>query len=70
MMRFLRALIRTALQEVLEAEMTEALGAEKGERATGRTGYQSGYHGRRLIARVGRLELRAPQDRTARFSTR
>ena len=28
---FLRALVRTALQEVLEAEMTEALGAEKGE---------------------------------------
>ena len=29
---FLRTLVRTALQEVLEAEMTEALGAEKGER--------------------------------------
>jgi Transposase, Mutator family len=29
---FLRALVRMALQEVLEAEMTEALGAEKGER--------------------------------------
>ena len=28
---FLRVLVRTALQEVLEAEMTEALGAEKGE---------------------------------------
>ena len=35
---FLRALVRTALQEVLEAEMTEALGAEKGERASGRQG--------------------------------
>jgi putative transposase len=40
---FLRALVRTALQEVLEAEMTEALGAEKGERAAGRQGYRSGY---------------------------
>jgi transposase-like protein len=29
---FLRALVRTALQEVLEVEMTQALGAEKGER--------------------------------------
>ena len=29
---FLRTLVRAALQEVLEAEMTEALGAEKGER--------------------------------------
>ena len=37
---FLRALVRTALQEVLEAEMTVALGAEKGERAAGRQGYR------------------------------
>ena len=57
---FLRALVRTALQEVLEAEMTEALCAEKGERATGRQGYRSGYYGRTLITRVGKLELRVP----------
>jgi hypothetical protein len=38
---FLRALMLTALQEVLEAEMTEALGAEKGERTAGRLGYRS-----------------------------
>ena len=60
--------MRTALQEVLEAEMTEALGAEKGERAAGRQGYRSGYYGRTLITRVGKLELRVPQDRTGRFS--
>ncbi len=60
---FLRALVRTALQEVLEVEMTEALGAEKGERAAGRQGYRSGYYGRMLITRVGKLELRVPQDR-------
>ena len=39
---FLRALVRTALQEVLEAEMTEVLGAEKGERTPGRLGHRSG----------------------------
>ena len=50
---FLRALVRMALQEVLEAEMTEALGAEKGERASGRQRYRSGYYGRTLITRVG-----------------
>jgi len=66
---FLRALVRTALQEVLEAEMTEALGAEKGERAADRQGYRSGYYGRTLITRVGKLELRVPQDRSGRFST-
>ena len=55
--------------EVLEAEMTEALGAEKGERAAGRQGYRSGCYGRTLITRVGKLELRVPQDRAGRFST-
>jgi putative transposase len=61
--------VRTALQEVLEAEMTEALGAEKSERAVGRLGYRSGYYGRTLITRIGKLELRVPQDRAGRFST-
>src|SRR3954464_8721129 len=49
--------------------MTEALGAEKSERALGRQGYRSGYYGRTLITRVGKLELRVPQDRDGRFST-
>ena len=66
---FLRELIRTTLQEVLEAEMTDALGAAKSERTEGRNGYRSGYYGRSLITRVGKLELRVPQDRTGQFST-
>src|SRR6201987_5597954 len=49
--------------------MTEALGAEKGERTAGRQGYRSGYYGRTLITRIGKLELRVPQDRARRFST-
>ena len=35
---FLRELIRTTVQEVLEAEMTDALGAAKSERTAGRNG--------------------------------
>src|SRR6202162_760112 len=66
---FLRELIRTTVQEVLEAEMTDALGAAKSERTAGRNGYRSGYYGRSLITRVGRLELRVPQDRMGQFST-
>src|SRR6201984_39110 len=66
---FLKPLIQTALQEVLEAEMTEALGAEKGERSEGRLGYRSGYYSRSLITRVGKIELKIPQDRHGRFST-
>ncbi len=66
---FLRTLVRTALQEVLEVEMTAAVGAEKSERTSGRLGYRSGYYGRTLVTRVGKLELRVPQDRAGRFST-
>jgi transposase-like protein len=49
--------------------MTEALGAEKGERSETRLGYRSGYYSRFLITRIGKLELRVPQDRQGRFST-
>jgi transposase-like protein len=65
----LRELVRTVLQEILEAEMTDALGAAKSERTAGRLGYRAGYYGRTLITRVGKLELRVPQDRDGRFST-
>lgn len=65
----LRELVHTVVGEVLEAEMTEALGAEKGERSEGRLGYRSGYYTRTLITRVGKLELQVPRDRDGRFST-
>jgi len=66
---FLRPIVRTVIEEFLEAEMTEAIGAQKGERVEGRSGYRSGYYPRSLITRVGKLELRVPQDRNGRFST-
>jgi transposase-like protein len=66
---FLRPLVQAVVQELLEAEMTEALGAEKGERSAARLGYRSGYYDRTLVSRVGKLELRVPQDRHGRFST-
>ena len=65
----LREIVRAVMQEMLEAEMTDALGAEKGERTTARLGYRSGYYTRTLVTRVGKLELRVPQDRDGRFST-
>jgi hypothetical protein len=65
----LREVVRAVMQEILEAEMTDALGAEKGERTAARLGYRSGYYTRTLVTRVGKLELRVPQDRDGRFST-
>ena len=66
---FLRPLVRNVIQEFLEAEVAAAVGAEKGERVEGRLSYRSGYYPRSLITRVGKLELRVPQDRNGRFST-
>jgi transposase-like protein len=64
-----RELFREVLQEVLEAEMTETLQARPGERTSERLGLRSGSYSRTLITRVGKLELRVPQDRQGRFST-
>jgi putative transposase len=65
----LKELLREVLPAVLEQEMTDAIGAEKGEGSPGRLGYRSGYYGRSLVTRVGKLELRIPQDRQGQFST-
>src|SRR5215467_850558 len=65
----LKGLIQEALQQVLEAEMDEGLQAEKGERTAGRLGYRSGHYSRMLVTRVGKIELRVPQDRQGRFRT-
>jgi putative transposase len=66
---YVRTALQTWFQAALEAEMTEAIGAEKGERTAGRLSYRSGYYERSLVTRVGALELRVPQDRAGRFST-
>ena len=60
-----RDLVRGVLQEILEEKMTEA----KGERTSDRLGYRSGHYKRHLTKRVGRIELRVPQDRNGAFST-
>lgn len=65
----MKALMKEVLQEVLDAEMTEFLGADRNERSVGRNGYRSGYYSRGLVTRIGKLELRIPRDRNGEFST-
>jgi len=65
----IKALMKEALQEVLEGEMTDFLGAGPGERTESRSGYRAGYYGRSLVTRIGKLELRIPRDRGGEFST-
>ena len=65
----LKALVKEALDQILQAEMTEFLGAAPSERCGSRLGYRAGYYERGLVTRVGKIELRVPQDRAGRFST-
>ena len=67
---FLREIVERVLQEVLEAQMTEHLGAAPHERSAERRGYRNGYKPRTLRSRVGTLDLLVPQDREGTFSTR
>lgn len=66
---WLKPLVQEVLQQVLEAEMEDCVGAGKSERTETRTGYRAGYYRRSLVTRVGKLELRVPQDRQGRFRT-
>lgn len=65
----MRNLVREVMQQVLEAEMTDTLAAEPGQRTEARLGYRAGHCPRTSITRVGKLELRVPRDRDGRFST-
>jgi putative transposase len=67
---FLKEVVERVLQEVLEAEMTEHVGAAPYERAAGRKGHRNGHKRRTLRTRVGTLNLLVPQDREGTFSTR
>ena len=67
---FVEELVRQTVQTVLEAEMTEHLGAAKGERTADRVSYRSGYYPRKLHMKVGTVELRVPQSRDGTFCTR
>lgn len=64
-----RQIVEKTLQELLEEEMNETLQAKKNERKGSRLGYRSGYYERKLITRIGKVELRVPQDRDGNFST-
>ena len=65
----LKGRLKESLPEVLEAEMTEAVGAGPGERTTDRVGYRSGYDSRGVVTRTGKVEFWVPRDREGRFST-
>jgi putative transposase len=67
---FLKEIVERVLQGLLEAEMTEHIGAAPYERTEDRKGQRNGYKPRTLRTRVGTLKLAVPQDREGAFSTR
>jgi transposase-like protein len=67
---FLKEIVERVLQELLEAEMTEHIGAAPYERSENRKGHRNGHKPRTLRTRVGTLNLLVPQDREGTFSTR
>jgi transposase-like protein len=64
----LAKLLEQVLNQVLEAQVSEQLGAERYERTEERQGYRNGVRPRQLTTRVGRLTLRVPQVRDGQFS--
>lgn len=65
----MKSLMKTALENFLEAEMIETLEAQKSERSQERKGYRAGYYTRHLVTRIGKIELKVPRDREGMFST-
>lgn len=65
----IREVVQATLQQILECEMEEAIGARKGERTEDRLSHRSGYYDRSFVTRVGKVELRIPQDRNGLFRT-
>ena len=50
-------------EQMMEAEVSMKLSADKNERADGRSGYRSGYRPRRLDTRLGTIYLMVPKVR-------
>lgn len=63
------ALLESVLNQVLQAQASEQLSAERYERTDERQGYRNGSYPHQLTTRVGKLTLRVPRLRNGKFST-
>ncbi|MFD4295551.1 IS256 family transposase [Rhodococcus sp. NPDC058505] len=60
-------LIRAGLQELIEAEATETLGAGRYERTEGRTTHRNGHRSKTVSTTSGDVELKIPKLRAGSF---
>jgi putative transposase len=64
---FLREGVRVLSQALMEAEVTQHLGAQRYERSPERSGQRNGYRDRPWDTRVGSIELKVPRVRDGSF---
>jgi putative transposase len=64
---FLREVVRTTLQTLMEAEVASQIGAERYEHSSERTTQRNGYRTRPFDTRVGTLDLAIPKLRTGSY---
>jgi putative transposase len=63
----IRVLCERILQELIEAEATEAIGAAPGEHSDQRATWRNGHRERLLTTQAGDLDLKIPKVRTGSF---
>ncbi len=64
---FLREALRVLMDAIMDAEVSERIGAERGERNPDRLTHRNGYRSRTWDTRVGTMELRIPKLREGSY---
>jgi putative transposase len=63
----IRESVRAVAQELMEAEVSELIGAQRGERSEDRATHRNGYRPRRWDTRAGEIELQIPKIRQGSY---
>ena len=63
----IRESVRAVAQELMEAEVSELIGAQRGERTEDRATHRNGYRPRRWDTRAGEIELQIPKIRQGSY---
>jgi transposase-like protein len=64
---FLRESLSWVVQQLMEAEVSELIGAERGERSAERLTHRNGYRARSWSTRAGEIELAIPKIRRGSY---
>ena len=63
----IRESVRAVAQELMEAEISQLIGAQHGERTEDRATHRNGYRSRRWDTRAGEIELQIPKLRQGSY---